>query len=83
MLEEVLVFWKNLSEKEKATINNNTTLLNYKKGESIHSPLNECTGFIVVQKGILRVYILSEEGKEITLFRVNKARYVFYRHLAC
>ena len=71
-LEKILLFWKNLSEKEKNTISSNTTLSSYKKGESIHSPLNECTGILAVEKGRLRVYILSEEGKEITLLHINR-----------
>ena len=31
----------------------------------------DCTGLLLVQEGRLRVYTLSEEGKEITLYRLN------------
>ena len=62
-LEKIFLFWENLSEKEKVTINNNMTHSIYKKGAIIHSPLHECTGILFVLKGILRVYVLSEEGK--------------------
>ncbi len=32
---------------------------------------NSCNGLVFVKKGLLRVYINSEEGKEITLFKLH------------
>ena len=43
----------------------------YKKGEMIHRTDTECKGLLVVLSGQMRIYILSEEGREVTLFRVQ------------
>lgn len=64
-------FWNKLSPKEKNLLINNSEILKYKKNEIIHDS-TECTGVLFVIKGQLRVYILSEEGKEITLYRLNE-----------
>lgn len=36
----------------------------------IHSGSAECTGLLLVKSGQLRAYILSDEGREITLYRL-------------
>lgn len=64
-------FWNKLSPKEKNLLLDNSEILKYKKNEIIHDS-TECTGVLLVIKGQLRVYILSEEGKEITLYRLNE-----------
>lgn len=64
-------FWNKLSPKEKELLINNSEILKYNKNEIIHNS-TECTGILLVIKGQLRVYILSEEGKEITLYRLNE-----------
>jgi CRP/FNR family transcriptional regulator len=61
-----------LSINEKNTILNNTIKVNYSKGSNIHSGDNECVGVLIIKSGELRTYILSEEGKEITLYRLNE-----------
>ena len=50
----------------------NTTLMRYAKGTCIHSGDNDCKGMLIVKKGTLRTYMLSENGREITLFRQNE-----------
>jgi CRP/FNR family transcriptional regulator len=42
----------------------------YRKGENIHGNDGTCTGVVVINRGNLRIYILSDEGKEITLYRL-------------
>ncbi|PYG87519.1 CRP/FNR family transcriptional regulator [Ruminiclostridium sufflavum DSM 19573] len=71
-LQENLTFWHRLNNDEIALLLNNTTGLRYKKGENIHSADNDCIGVLIVKSGELRTYILSEEGKEITLYRLGK-----------
>ena len=41
-----------------------------RKGEIVHNGNLECTGLLVVKTGQLRAYILSEEGREITIYRL-------------
>ena len=69
---ERLPFWGRLSDGEKDLILTNAKTVSYQAGENIHSPANECVGVLLVKSGELRVYIVSEEGKEITLYRLNQ-----------
>lgn len=39
-------------------------------GQHIHDGTRKCTGLLVVASGQLRVYIISEGGREITLYRL-------------
>ena len=41
-----------------------------KKGELVHNGNLECTGLVLVRSGQLRAYMLSPEGREITLYRL-------------
>lgn len=58
-----------MPEEEKSIIRNNTFDVLYKKGTNVHDS-TECTGVILIDTGSLRVYMLSDEGKEITLYRL-------------
>ena len=40
------------------------------KGTVIHNGSMDCTGLLLVKSGQLRAYILSDEGREITLYRL-------------
>lgn len=62
-------FWDSLNETDKAELMNGAACAEFKKGQNIHNG-TVCTGIIFVKTGCLRVYMLSEEGKEITLYRI-------------
>lgn len=68
-LKKQLDFWDKLSVEQQGLLNNNTVMLSYSKGETIYSPERECVGVLIIKSGEIRTYILSEEGKEVTLFR--------------
>jgi CRP/FNR family transcriptional regulator, anaerobic regulatory protein len=70
-ITQSLGFWKDLSEGQKNRLLNSTVPVRYEKGAKIHSGSNDCIGILLIKKGELRVYILSEEGKEVTLFRLR------------
>ena len=40
------------------------------KGTVLHNGSADCTGLLVVKSGQLRAYILSEEGRQITIYRL-------------
>lgn len=65
------MFWDNLNNNEKDMIKHNIIKVNYKKGANLHSADNECLGVLIIKSGELRVYILSEDGREVTLFRLS------------
>ncbi len=70
LLSELLPFWDQLKEQEKKLIYEHTVSNSYINGQNVHGGQEDCTGVIAVKKGRLRAYLLSEEGKEVTLFRL-------------
>ena len=62
-------FYKHLSENEKQMILTGCVKKQVKAGDLIYSPSRECIGVILVQSGIARTYLLSEEGKKATIYR--------------
>jgi CRP/FNR family transcriptional regulator len=67
-----LSFWDKLSSREMELFKNNIQKVKYSKGENLHSTDNECLGLLMVLSGELRVYILSEDGREVTLYRLSE-----------
>lgn len=67
-----LPYWQHLSEEEKKFVEQNVVVRNFLKGEIVHGYGSSCLGTALVLAGELRVYILSEDGREITLFRMGE-----------
>lgn len=67
-----LPYWQNLSEHEKNMVRRHSVIQQYEKGQIIHGCARECIGMILVLDGTIRTYMLSEEGREITLFLLHK-----------
>jgi CRP/FNR family transcriptional regulator len=74
IFKNIFPFWNEISETDRDYICQNTYALTYRKGTTVHNG-NECSGVFFVRKGSLRVYILSEEGKEITLYRLHEGNF--------
>ena len=71
-IKEHLTFWEKLNDTEKQLIENNVSTVKYSKGENLHGVDKECVGLILIKTGELRVYILSEEGRDVTLYRLTE-----------
>ena len=69
--KEMFPFWDSIPDTDKAYICQNSYVITYPKGKNIHDG-SECSGVIIVRSGSLRLYILSDEGKDITLYRLHK-----------
>lgn len=68
--QQYFQFWEHLQTTEKELLQNNLNIKKYSKGENIHSGELDCIGIFAVKSGIIRTYLLSEEGKEVTLYRL-------------
>lgn len=64
--------WNQLAKSQQDTILNTATHRFIKKGTVIHNDAMDCTGLLLVESGQLRAYILSDEGREITIYRLLK-----------
>lgn len=65
-----LPFWVSLTEQEKEILRKSAVIRRYEKGSFIHSSDRDCLGMLFILSGEIRTYILSDEGREITLFRL-------------
>lgn len=65
-----LPYWDTLSTVEQELVRHNAAIQRYEKGQFILSDLYDCLGMVLVLRGEIRTYLLSEEGREVTLFRL-------------
>lgn len=68
-LSSYLPFWQKIDAAEQAKLTASAQKRTFHKGQTV-SGGNECTGLFVVCSGQLRAFILSETGKEVTLYRL-------------
>lgn len=71
-MNQEISFYPFLSEEEKEMLDRSMQHLSCRKGQVVHRHGDTCVGLIFVPKGRLAFSILSEEGREITVFRVEK-----------
>ena len=69
LFDKAFSFWSELSESDKQQLLSSSQNISLNKGKNIHDG-NECTGIIMIKTGCLRAYMLSDDGKEITLYRL-------------
>ncbi|NWO21540.1 Crp/Fnr family transcriptional regulator [Oribacterium sp. oral taxon 102] len=69
-LPGLLPFWRELSAEEQTALRDSARLLRFRKSERIARAEEQCLGTLVVLKGQIRAYMVSDEGREITLYRL-------------
>ena len=69
-LNETLSFWKDLTDTQKETLRQIMVKKQFTATEAMHSGSDNCSGLFLIRKGQVRAYIVSEGGKEITLYRL-------------
>ena len=62
--------WNKLNSDQKDLLLSTLITRTVKKGTVIHNGGNDCTGLLLIKSGQLRAYILSDEGREITIYRL-------------
>lgn len=62
--------YKNLTSEEQALLTKNARLHTFEKDTLLHNGSNDCLGLVLIKSGQLRVFITSEEGREITIYRL-------------
>ena len=62
--------WNKLSSDQKDLLLSTLITRTVKKGTVIHNGGIDCTGLLLIKSGQLRAYILSDEGREITIYRL-------------
>ena len=69
--KEIFPFWEKIPDVEREYICQNSCARTCPPGENIHDG-SECSGVIFVRSGSLRLYMMSDEGKDITLYRLHR-----------
>lgn len=72
LLENHLDFWEHLTDSQQEYLISNTKSVHYSAGEFLHYADSDCLGLLLIKSGQIRTFLLSEEGREITLYRREK-----------
>ena len=62
--------WNKMTPEHKQRLTDSADFLKVKAGTVVHNGSMDCLGLLLIQSGQLRVYTLSSEGREITLYRL-------------
>ena len=68
--QELFPVWNKLTKAQQDRIESSILLRKVSKGTILHDGSSDCTGLFLIKEGQLRAYILSKEGREITLYRL-------------
>ena len=68
--QDCFPIWDRLDADQQARILGNLVFRSVRKGTILHNGNADCTGLLLVKSGQLRAYILSDEGREITIYRL-------------
>ncbi len=69
-LAEFFPFWNKLSPSRQEQLRDVTHPLRVNAGQILHNGQMDCLGLVLIDSGQLRVYTLSAEGREVTLYRL-------------
>lgn len=69
-LEKYIPVWAKLLPEQRERLEASAVRHSAAAGTLIHGGGADCTGLLLIEQGQLRAYILSEEGREITLYRL-------------
>ena len=62
--------WNKMTPAHQQRLKDSADFLKVKAGSVVHNGSMDCLGLLLIQSGQLRVYTLSSEGREITLYRL-------------
>ncbi len=62
--------WDKLTDSERELLTNSAVKRTAQKGTVLHNGSADCVGLFVIRSGQLRAFILSAEGKEVTIYRL-------------
>ena len=69
-VQDFFPVWAQLTPQQQKILTQSAIRRSIPKGTMLHCGSTECTGLLLVCSGQLRAFILSDEGREITLYRL-------------
>ena len=67
--EHYFPIWNKLNKDQRERIRSVSELQKFKAGAVLHDGGPDCLGMLLVRSGQLRAYLLSDEGREVTISR--------------
>ncbi len=68
-LRDFFPVWNKLNKTQQEKLETTAVFKTFNENEMVHNG-TECSGFLIVKSGQLRAHISSEEGREITVYRL-------------
>lgn len=65
-----LSVFEKLTKSQQDTLTKSAFVRKFTKGEFLHNGSQDCTGLILVLSGQLRAFTISNDGREITMYRL-------------
>ena len=69
-LSDFFPFWEKLTDVQQEKLLEIAHPMSVKAGTIIHNGSMDCLGLLLIGSGQLRVYTISDEGREVTLYRL-------------
>ena len=62
--------WDQMTAQQQSMLTGSAVRQDVKKGTVRHNGSTDCLGLVLISSGQLRAYILSDEGREVTIYRL-------------
>ena len=69
-LKDIFPVWEKMTPEQQKRLKRSAVKRTVKKGKILHRGGTDCIGLLLMQQGQLRAYIMSEEGRQITVYRL-------------
>ena len=66
----MLPFWPQLDETQRRLLEASAVSRQIAAGRTVHGGSGDCAGLLLVQDGRLRAFLVTDEGRELTLYRL-------------
>lgn len=65
-------FWEHLTEDERELLQSQARIVRFEENQLIASTEMDCLGVLYIKSGMIRLYLYSEDGREVTIARLAK-----------
>ncbi len=66
----VFPFWERLTKEEKELLQSQARIVRFEENQLIASTEIDCLGVLYIKSGMIRLYLYSEDGREVTIARL-------------
>lgn len=67
---DLLPIWDKMTPEQQKLLSDSVIVRNISKGTVVYNGSLDCLGLMLIESGQLRAYMISDDGREITLYRL-------------